>query len=77
VPRVSGRELRVRERLGKVGRRRLVDEADYGAVDVDAGGAIRCRLAGRGIDARDQVGPTGREVEYLHLVGLAGVQGPL
>src|SRR5713226_3187953 len=67
--RLPGRELRVGDRVGEVGRRGLVDEADHGAVDVDSRGAV-----GGTAGAGDQVGPGGREVEDLHLVDLALVE---
>ena len=51
--------------------------ADDGAVDVDANCAIGRGLAGCRVDAGEQVGAGGGEVEHLHLVDLALVQSLL
>src|SRR5689334_2379436 len=71
---LAGRELRAGNRSGEVRRRRLGGEAEHRAVDVDAGGAVRRGLAGGGVNARQQVGPSGGQVEHLVLVDLALVE---
>ena len=55
--RLPGRELRVGSGGGEVGRRRLVGEADHGAVDVHPDRSVRGGVAGGRVDARQQVGP--------------------
>src|SRR5262249_60090783 len=75
--RLAGRELRARYGVGEVRGRRLVDEPDHGAVDVDADRAVRRRLPGCRVDPRQQVGAGSGEVEDLHLVGLPRVQALL
>src|SRR5437879_7460649 len=71
------RELRVCYRFFEVGRGRIGGEADDRTVDVHPGRAIGSRLTGGRIDAGQQVGPGGRQVEHLVLVDLALVQALL
>src|SRR5439155_8792854 len=70
---LAGRELRVGNRIGQVGRWCLRREADHGAVDVDTGRSVRSRLTGGRVDAGEQVGAGRGEVEDLHLVDLPRV----
>src|SRR6478672_11510108 len=53
---LAGRELRAGHGLGEVRLRRLGREPDDRAVDVDADRAVGGRLAGRRVDAGEQVG---------------------
>src|ERR1700751_5970301 len=67
-------ELRVRQRGGEVRRRCLGGETDHRAVDVDPARSVGGGLAGRRIDAGEQVGPAGGQVADLVLVDLALVE---
>src|SRR6476620_7314916 len=67
-------ELRVRQRGGEIRRWCLRGEADHCAVDVDPARPVRRGLAGRRVNAGEQVGSARGEVEDLVLVDLALVQ---
>src|SRR5690348_5818349 len=71
---LPGRELRVGYGIGQVGSGRLVGKTDHGAVDVNPSRAVRSGLACRRVDAGEQVGAGGGEVEDLHLVDLPRVE---
>src|SRR5207247_8436723 len=65
---------RVGDRSDKVGGRSLRGEPNDRTVDVDAGGAVRSGLTGGRVNARQQVGPGGRQVEDDVLIDLALVE---
>src|SRR5438552_18905369 len=67
-------ELGVGGGRGEVGGGGLGGEADHRAVDVDSGRAVGGGLAGGWVDAGEQVGPGGGQVEHDVLVDLAGVE---
>src|SRR6266568_4672152 len=68
------RELRVRDWRGKIGGRYLVSEPDDRTVDADLLGAVRSGLASSRVDARQQVGTGGRQVEDDDLIDLPRVE---
>ncbi|MFL5586483.1 MAG: hypothetical protein ACJ8DI_02355 [Ktedonobacteraceae bacterium] len=68
------RELGVGDWSGKIGGRSLGSEPDDCTVDVDPCGSVRSGLAGGRVDARQQVGPSGRQVEDDVLIDLPRVE---
>src|SRR6516164_1337152 len=68
------RELRVRNRVGEVGGWRVIGEADDRAVDDETAGPVGGWLPGGGIEAGQQVGTRGGQVEDHVLVDLASVE---
>ncbi|TMC87606.1 MAG: hypothetical protein E6J22_17220 [Chloroflexi bacterium] len=74
TPCLPWRELRVRDGRGKIGGRSLVSEPDDRTVDVDSCGAIRSGRPCGWVEARQQIGPRGRQVEDDDLVDLPRVE---
>ncbi len=73
-PWLPRRELGVGDGRGEVGGGSRVGEPDDRTVDVDALGAVGGGLAGGRVDARQQVGAGGRQVEDDDLIDLPRVK---
>src|SRR5258708_498484 len=74
TPWLPRRELGVRDWRGKIGGRSLVSEPDDRTVDVDSCGAVRSGCPCGWVEARQQVGPGGRQVKDDDLIDLPRVE---
>src|SRR5690349_6930510 len=71
---LPGWELRVGDGSGEVGGGSLVSEPDDRTIDVDSCGAVRSGITCGRVEARQQVGSGGRQVEDDDLIDLPRVE---